>query len=432
MNDAGDNRSASGAIARIRAVLWRTGARLAATILVASAGMLGLFFWIGVSGSVGAQPVTISAAKDDNLKPLDANAADVAQGKRVAEACAGCHGASGISAVAGVPNLAGQRAVYLYLELKAYQSGARGNAGMSKTVEFLSDDALVNVAAFFASLDPAQPGRSTKTAVVEVDAVQAGKTAAASCGGCHGDAGVSTTPGMPSLAGLDPGYVVAAMKAYKSGARKNDLMKSMLASVTDANMSRIALYFAVQRPARSQAAASGDQAAGKAAAASCSGCHGEQGVSGNPAFPSLAGQDPQYLAAALQAYKAGVRNDATMKAQAALDDGAIKGLAAYFSAQQPQAPTVPEHLTAVQWAQRCDRCHGINGNSTDPRLPALAGQRADYLQNALHDFRAGTRKSPPMAAMSEALNDDDVDKLSAHYASETARAVVYVLVPRSK
>jgi cytochrome c553 len=287
------------------------------------------------------------------------------------------------------------------------------------------------VAAFYASLDPAQPG-STKTPVAEVDAVQAGKTAAASCGGCHGGAGVSATPGMPSLAGLDPSYLVAAMKAYKSGARKNDLMKSMLANVADANMSKIALYFAVQKPAGSQAPATGDLAAGKAAAASCVGCHGELGVSGNPAIPSLAGQDPQYLAAALQAYKAGARNDATMKPQAALDDGAIKSLAAYFSAQQPQAPTVPEHLTAVQWAQRCDRCHGINGNSTDPRLPALAAQRADYLQNVLHDYRAGTRKSPAMAAMSEALTDDDVDKLAAHYASQTARAVVYVLVPQSK
>jgi cytochrome c553 len=431
MSDAGDSRSARGLIARIGAVLRRGGARLPAAFLVVSAGMLGVFFWFGSSRDAAAQPATISAAKDDNLKPLDANAEDVAQGKRLAEACAGCHGASGISATPGVPNLAGQRAVYLYLELKAYQSGARDNAAMNNTVEFLSDDALVKVAAFFAGLDPAQPG-STKTAVVQVDAVQAGKTAAASCGGCHGDAGVSTTPGMPSLAGLDPNYLVAAMKAYKSGARKNDLMKSMLASVADADMSKIALYLAVQRPARSQTPAPGDQAAGKAAAASCSGCHGEEGVSGNPAIPSLAGQDPQYLVAALQGYKAGVRNDATMKSQAALNDSAMKSLAAYFSAQQPQAPTVPERLTAVQWALRCDRCHGINGNSTDPRLPALAAQRADYLQNVLHDYRAGARKSPPMAAMSDSLTDDDVDKLAAHYASQTARAVVYVLVPRSK
>ena len=40
---------------------------------------------------------------------------------------------------------------------------------------------------------------------------------------------------MPSLVGLDPKYLVTAMKAYKSGQRKNDVMKSMLASVTDAN-----------------------------------------------------------------------------------------------------------------------------------------------------------------------------------------------------
>ena len=54
---------------------------------------------------------------------------DIAEGKELAQAsCASCHGASGISATAGIPNLAGQRPAYLYLELKAYQSGGRTNA----------------------------------------------------------------------------------------------------------------------------------------------------------------------------------------------------------------------------------------------------------------------------------------------------------------
>ena len=54
---------------------------------------------------------------------------DIAEGHQLAEAsCAGCHGAAGISTTAGVPNLAGQRPAYLYLELKAYQSGGRTNS----------------------------------------------------------------------------------------------------------------------------------------------------------------------------------------------------------------------------------------------------------------------------------------------------------------
>ncbi len=142
----------------------------------------------------------------------------------------------------------------------------------------------------------------------------------------------------------------------------------------------------------------------KAAAAACAGCHGDKGVSSNPANPSLAGQDAQYLAAALHAYKDGSRSDETMKGLAAsLDEAAVKNLAAFYASQQPQPTNVRKPLTTAEWAQRCDRCHGVNGNSTDPRLPALAAQRVDYLEKVLHAYRTGERKSPQMAAMSEGL-----------------------------
>ena len=235
---------------------------------------------------------------------------------------------------------------------------------------------------------------------------------------------------MPSLVSFDPKYLVAAMKAYKSGQRKHEMMKSMLGAVSDPDMDNIALYYALQKPARAQTPATGNAEAGKAAAAACAGCHGSQGVSGNPAIPSLAGQEAQYLAAALKAYKDGSRGDETMKGLvASLDERAIKDLAAFYAAQQPQAPNVRKPLTTAEWTQRCDRCHGINGNSTDPLLPALAGQRADYLEKVLQDYRKRVRKSPSMAAMSEGLTDADVENLAAHYARQKARAVVFVIPP---
>jgi cytochrome c553 len=83
----------------------------------------------------------------------------------------------------------------------------------------------------------------------------------------------------------------------------------------------------------------------------------------------------------------------------------------------------------TEWVQRCDRCHGVNGNSTDPRMPALAAQRVDYLEKVLHAYRTGQRKSPQMAAMSNVLTATDVENLSAHYAGQKARAIVYVTLP---
>ncbi len=385
----------------------------------------------GSSLDATAQAARVQPGASDDLRAAYANAADVAEGKRVAETtCAACHGANGISSIKAVPHLAAQRPGYLYLELKAYQSGARGDSAMGGIVKPLNDEALYKVAAYYASLEPAAAAGGVKSAPAKLDPVQAGKAAAAACAGCHGEAGISKMPATPSLVGLDPKYLVAAMKGYKSGERKNDIMKSMLAAVSDADMSNIALYYALQKPARAQTPAVGDAAAGKAAAAACAGCHGDKGVSGNPAIPSLAGQDAQYLAAALRAYKEGMRSDETMKGLAAsLDEAAAKNVGAFYASQQPQSPNVRKPLTTAEWAQRCDRCHGVDGNSTDPRLPALAAQRVDYLEKVLHAYRTGERKSPQMAAMSDVLTEADVENLAAYYARQKARAVVYVVLP---
>lgn len=387
---------------------------------------------LGCSPSESPESTKAKSDVRDELRATYATAADVAEGKRVAEsACVRCHNMNGISSSKGVPHLAGQRAAYLHLELRAYQSGVRGDKAMDGAVQFLSDDALYKVAAYYASLDPAQPdAAAAKAAPAKPDPTQAGKAAAAGCAGCHGEAGVTKTPGMPNLIGLDPKYLVAAMKAYKSGQRKNEMMTTMLSAITEADLNNIALYYALQKPARAQNPNPGDQAAGKAAAAACAGCHGDQGVSGNPATPSLAGQDAQYVAAALRAYKDASRGDETMKGlAAALDDNAMKNLAAFYAAQEPRPPNVRKPLTTAEWAQKCDRCHGINGNSTDPRLPGLAAQRADYLEKVLHAYRGGERRNTTMAAMASELTEAEVDNLAAHYARQKARAVVYVAPP---
>jgi cytochrome c553 len=379
----------------------------------------------------GAAAQSAAIQPGDELRTLNVSPVDIADGKRLAEMnCTSCHGANGISITQGIPHLAGQRPAYLYVELKAYQSGNRGDNIMSNAVKFLSDDALVKVAAYFAGLDPA-PALATPAGPAKLDPVQAGKTVAtAACSGCHGNAGVTQIPATPSLVGLDPKYLTDAMKAYKTGQRKNDTMKAMLASVGEPAMNNIALFYALQAPTAAKTPVAGDQVAGKDAAAGCAGCHGDLGVSGSPATPSLAGQDAQYIVAALQAYKGGSRSDETMKGMAAsLDDNAMKNLAAYYAAQAPKAPNVRKPLTTEEWTQRCDRCHGVNGNSTDPRLPMLAGQRADYLLKALQGYRARTRKSSEMAAMSDGLSEDDLDNLAAHYAHQKARAVLFVPLP---
>jgi len=392
------------------------------------------------AGSVAflfAQPTAMGqprkASPPEDLRPAYATSADVAEGKRVADGlCSRCHGAAGVSATTGVPHVAGQRPSYLYIKIKAYQTGARDDHAMESAVKFLNDDALVKVAAYYASLEPPAPAAADATSKIAapLDPVAAGKAAAAACAGCHGETGVTATAGTPSLVGFDEKYFVAAMNAYKSGKRQHDMMKVIAMSASDTDVKHMALFYALQKPAAAKTPSSGDAAAGKKASAACAGCHGEQGVSTNPANPSLAGQDAQYFAAAMRAYKDGTRSEETMKlAAAAVSDAAVGDLAAYYAAQQPRQPKVIKPLTLTEWVQRCDRCHGINGNSTDPHTPAIAAQGIEYLQKALKAYQGNQRKNSVMAAMSASLTDADVASLAAFYARQKARPFVFVMIP---
>ena len=390
--------------------------------------------------TLGAAPAFAQQAKPATgarmeLRPIFATAPDIMEGKRLADvSCTRCHGANGISTTAGVPHIAAQRSPYVYMQLRAYLQGSRPQSAMTGAVKFLSDDALVKVSAYYGTLEPARPAPvpATKGAAVAAkrDPLQAGKASAAACGGCHGDIGVSKTPGSPSLSGLDPKYLVAAIKAYKTGQRKHDLMKSLVAGLSDADAANMALFYALQKPARAGTPAAGDAAAGKKAAGACAGCHGDTGVAADPANPSLAGQDAQYLATATQAYKDGTRKDETMKGMvAALDDSTIKNIAAFYAGQQPQAPKVRKPLSLAETSERCDRCHGINGNSIDPLVPAIAAQRADWLEQVLNTYHTGARKSTAMAAMTSVLSEAETKELASHYSRQTARAVAFIALP---
>jgi len=83
-------------------------------------------------------------------------------------------------------------------------------------------------------------------------------------------------------------------------------------------------------------AAAGDAAAGKDKSAACTGCHGINGISNNPMWPNLAGQQEGYLVKQLRAFRDGIRDDPLMTPMAkTLSDSDIDNLAAYYSNLQP-------------------------------------------------------------------------------------------------
>ena len=71
----------------------------------------------------------------------------------------------------------------------------------------------------------------------------AGKAKAAACGTCHGMNGVSTNDIWPNLAGQKAGYLMAQMKAFRDGQRKNPMMSPMAAPLSDTDIENIAAYY---------------------------------------------------------------------------------------------------------------------------------------------------------------------------------------------
>ncbi len=160
----------------------------------------------------------------------------------------------------------------------------------------------------------------------------AGKAKAEACAGCHGDAGVSAGLPGPTLAGQNETYLAAAIAAYKSGARANDMMSPIAGGVDDADIEDIAAYFAGLKCEAAPDDPVRAAVARKVGALVCTDCHGPNGVGRDRIAPNLVGQAPDYLAAALKAYASGARTHVVMNALAKGASGEdVDRLAAFYA-----------------------------------------------------------------------------------------------------
>jgi len=169
--------------------------------------------------------------------------------------------------------------------------------------------------------------------------------------------------------------------------------------------------------------AEGDPEIGKQLGFTCLGCHGIEGQrNAYPSFrvPRLGGQKPEYLAAALKAYRAGTRPHPTMQAQAtSISDEDIENLVAWIGTYGDARDTATaEQVAGVQAAQICVTCHGVAGAAVQPAPPTLAGQQADYIVHALHAYKDGTRSGNVMNAFAATLSDADIEMLAKFYSSQ--------------
>ncbi|MFV2031209.1 MAG: cytochrome c [Gammaproteobacteria bacterium] len=176
---------------------------------------------------------------------------------------------------------------------------------------------------------------------------EAGKIKSALCAGCHGVDGNSVAGTWPVLAGQHASYLVKQLRDFKSGKRTNPIMQSIAGSLGDADMQDIAAYYSGQKikPVAfdDSIVAQGENiyrgGITETSVAACMACHGPGGGGLEPAgFPSLKGQQPQYLESQLRNFRSGARaNDAgkIMRSVASrMTEPEIKAVAAYIAGIQ--------------------------------------------------------------------------------------------------
>ena len=338
---------------------------------------------------------------------------DIEAGKAFAENnCSGCHNPDGGGKTAEIPNLAGQPADYLTDAMHAYRDGRRRHDALQELITECTEADIRNMAAYFASLTPLPPAPVEAAGDI---AYQEGAEVAAGCTGCHGEHGVSTTPGIPSLAGQQPAYLMVSTQEYASGSRGHAEKEEMLRGLGEVDIEKMALYFASQAPELRDPPPFGDPEAGEPLTANCGSCHGARGISQDPMVPNLAGQEPVYLVNSIKAYRENERSHEGMVTdQTDLD---IESIASFYSIQAASSVTEAGEQTAEVIA-KCERCHGPATDRSSMVVPSLNGQQEEYLLRVMKQYRDGERGSSMMHKMSAGYGDDLLEEIAAHYASQ--------------
>lgn len=176
-------------------------------------------------------------------------AGDAGAGQARTAVCAACHGADGNSAVPIFPKLAGQGERYLLEQLQAIKSGARPVPEMTGQLDPLSDQALADIAAYYAG-QVASVGTADPALVEQGQALYRGGRLAAglpACTACHGPNGAGlAAAGFPHLSGQQAPYIIKQLTNFREGVRTTDgdamTMRTIAGKLSNQDISALAAY----------------------------------------------------------------------------------------------------------------------------------------------------------------------------------------------
>jgi cytochrome c553 len=203
------------------------------------------------------QPATATSAALD-LRRMQPVSGDAHAGAAKAAVCAACHGPQGVAIAPNFPNLAGQSATYLYVQLKEFHDGQRNDPVMTGQAAALSDADMRDLASYYAALAPKPAGQADANSR-GAQLYLAGDPAQGipPCQGCHGPAGLGPQPHpssapqppwatFPHLRGQSGLYVTKQLGDFKSGARAGSsnakVMHGIAATLGDDDMQALSAY----------------------------------------------------------------------------------------------------------------------------------------------------------------------------------------------
>lgn len=240
-------------------------------------------------------------------------------------ACVDCHGNEGNSEVLINPNLAKQHGQYIEKQLHNFKSGERKNAVMNLLAKEMTEQDIINLGAYLNDPEGVADVTARRPVVPLVLArdVAAGKAKATVCAACHGVNGNAMVPMYPKLAGQNASYIAKQLADFKAGAdsggtqgRVDAVMGPMAQNLSQQEMLELGSFFAAQKTTAGDTSEhsqgrkiyfGGDAKRGVTA---CVACHGVTGLGIEKAgFPSLAGQNKDYLTKQLVLFRKGDRSN---------------------------------------------------------------------------------------------------------------------------
>jgi cytochrome c553 len=192
-------------------------------------------FWLGsalLAGAAQAQEGSVDAGRTKSVT------------------CAACHGADGNSITPDWPSLAGQHAGYIVRQLRAFKNGDRVNVTMKPFADMLSEQDMLDLAAYFSTQTPTPKGADPALVSLGQQIYRGGvpDRGIAACIACHGPTGDGNPlAAYPRISGQHAAYVTATLKAYAAGDRVSDadlnqMMRNTAALLREDEIRALASY----------------------------------------------------------------------------------------------------------------------------------------------------------------------------------------------